>query len=1409
MNIAKILLITTILFITTLANAQTNYYGLTSKGGNNDVGVIYKTNTSGTNIQTAYTFEIENTGKSPAGVPTQATNGKLYGVTTFGGDNISSFQYYGYSRNSGVIYEYDPSNSNYSVLFNFDDTASGCWPKYAPIEASNGLLFGIVNAGGVRNYGTLYSYDRTTSVYTKIHDFKGSYATVGKDGVHPEGELLKAVDGKIYGVTSGGGYNSHGTIFSIDPATSSYTKLLDMQVSYSGTYAGNGPESGLIQAADGMMYGTTSNGGSDNKGNVFKYNPVTNVANSIYEFTNVNMTSQGGYPRGNLIMIGNDSIYGVTYNHINPPGTYTYIPYFYLWRYQISTGNMLVVDSIVNGSFSNKITLMTNGKILLTGNDNNSPSSASFWEYDPATRISTLIDSSSTISTNMGLVEATNGKFYGGFTNVYTDAYSNGLFVEYDKANNTINEKFKFSHPVNGVKPLGDLMMATNGKLYGTTSEGGANNKGVIFEFNPSNDTYIKKFDLDSLSGYRPKDGLMEAANGRFYLLTFMGGISGDGTLIEIDTTNWSMLKKADFSTALGRKPMGKVTQAWDGMLYGLTAYDGGALFQYNIATGTIAKKLDFDNANGSLPYGSLSLSNNGKLYGLTNSGGSNYYSKGTFFEYDPTSNTLVVKNEMFQHLGYKAKGNTPLLATDGKMYMPITNSGGSNSEYEGGTIDAYDGVTLTNKAVFSVSNTGSNPMGDLMEAANGKFYGYTYVGGLNNYGTLFEFDASTNIISKKTDFDQTNGANPIHGSLTEVGLSNISITQQPAISSSCIGDTALFTIAATHTTLLHYQWYKNSVRIPGATNDTLSFNILATDDGVYSCRITGGAKAVYSNNITLTSSIKPVITIGNIASTYCLNNADINLTALPTGGTFSGTGVNASVFSPATAGVGSADIIYSFTNTDGCSNSDTTSVNVYSIPDASFTGFDATYCDNATVATLTPTTTGGTFIGNGINGNTFDPSYYVNSGGLMIFAKVKYEITDANSCYNADSISATIFHKPTVNISGLDTIYCQNAEIDTLVTTPTGGSITAGAFLVGDEFNPANAALGYNNIYYSYTNSNNCTNSDTIKIKINTIPDASFTGLEATYCNNDLTSTLVATEAGGVFTGTTSAMTFDPNEIVIPSTALYVSRSITYVITNTDGCTDSFTNSTTIYPLPNVDFGTLLPTVCNNAAPISLTLGTPVGGTYSGNGVQGILFSAADAPIGNSDLVYSFTNSNNCTNTDIAVIEVLQSPEFTLGNDTTVCINHNITLATKQGSGYLYLWNDGSTDSTLTIDAASLGQGLHTFSVTLTDENNNCVEVDDIVLTIDPCTGIEKSDNNEAKVSVYPNPSSGIFNIDSEIEFETMDVYSTDGRLILSQEVKDNTPNFEINIQNQSKGVYYLLLNNSQTTIHKQLIVK
>ena len=215
----------------------------------------------------------------------QASDGKLYGMTpesTGGG---------------GVIFSFDPSTSTYTKLKDFN-AGDGSNPYGSLMQASDGKLYGMTYAGGNNNYGVIFSYDLLTSTFEKLMDFDLA------NGVHPYGSLMQATDGKLYGMTTEGGNNPEnqysigaGVLFSFDPSSATYTKLLDL----GGGYGGH-PFGSLMQADDGKLYGMTSSGGSSGGGSIFSFDPSSS--------TYIDLIDYGG--SGNLIQGSDGKLYGMS-----------------------------------------------------------------------------------------------------------------------------------------------------------------------------------------------------------------------------------------------------------------------------------------------------------------------------------------------------------------------------------------------------------------------------------------------------------------------------------------------------------------------------------------------------------------------------------------------------------------------------------------------------------------------------------------------------------------------------------------------------------------------------------------------------------------------------------------------------------------------------------------------------------------------------------------------------------------------------------------------------------------------------------------------------------------------------------------------------------------------------------------
>jgi uncharacterized repeat protein (TIGR03803 family) len=598
-------------------------YGMTRVGGTNNDGVLFEYDPATNTYTKKLDFDGPNNGKSPNGSLMQAANGKLYGMTYFGG-----------TLNVGCIFEYDLTTNTCTKKLDFN-YANGNKPSGSLIQADNGKLYGMTSRGGTNDKGVIFEYDLTTNTYTNKLDFN-----VSNNGKQPKGSLMQAANGKLYGMTPYGGTYDYGVLFEYDPTTATYTKKLD----FDNANNGKQPMRSLMQAANGKLYSTASGGGANSNGVLFEYDPTTNTYTKKFDFDNANNGGSG--PSGSLIQTANGNFYGLTRGGgTNSEGV--------LYEYALATNTYtkkLDFEGAKDGKeFKGCLMQAANGKLYGMTEKGGVNNIGVLFEYDPANNTYTKkldFDGTNNGSNPRGsLMEATNGKLYG--MTIHGGANNNGVLFEYNPTTNTYTKKLDFEGTNNGSAPFGSLMQAPNGKLYGMTYSGGTNSKGVLFEYDAATNTYTKKLDFDGINnGKYPEGSLMQADNGKLYGMTRKGGTNDLGVLFEYDPTTNTYTKKLDFANN-GKFPKGSLMQADNGKLYGMTSSGGtnwgGVLFEYDPATNTYTKKLDFGGTDkGSGPFGSLMQASNGKLYGMTAGGGTN--SKGVLFEYDPATDTYTKK---------------------------------------------------------------------------------------------------------------------------------------------------------------------------------------------------------------------------------------------------------------------------------------------------------------------------------------------------------------------------------------------------------------------------------------------------------------------------------------------------------------------------------------------------------------------------------------------------------------------------------------------------------------------------------------------------------------------------------------------------------------------------------------------
>ena len=177
----------------------------------------------------------------------QASNGKLYGTTQNGGRASGT--------GFGVLFEYNITTSTFLKLQTFNNSTSG--PGYYPsgglVESNAGKFLICMRTGGPNAYaGVITEYTISTN-----NVVEKSYFNRFKNGAAPQGKVIKATNGKYYGLTNVGGSGDAGVIFEFDNTLDTILNVKD----FSASYEGNSPTNSLIHASNGKLYGVTSKGG--------------------------------------------------------------------------------------------------------------------------------------------------------------------------------------------------------------------------------------------------------------------------------------------------------------------------------------------------------------------------------------------------------------------------------------------------------------------------------------------------------------------------------------------------------------------------------------------------------------------------------------------------------------------------------------------------------------------------------------------------------------------------------------------------------------------------------------------------------------------------------------------------------------------------------------------------------------------------------------------------------------------------------------------------------------------------------------------------------------------------------------------------------------------------------------------
>jgi uncharacterized repeat protein (TIGR03803 family) len=387
-----------------------------------------------------YSFTGGADGGFPYAGVIQDAKRNLYGTTVFGGQlGVCS------GEGCGVVFKLDKAG-NETVLHTFEEKNGndGAEPWAGVIQDAEGNLYGTTADGGIEDceYGCGIAFKISRAgKETVLHNFcRRSGCT---DGANPYAGLIQGADGVFYGTTAGGGAYKSGAVFKLNKAGKE-TVLYSFCPGGPPCVDGEAPLAGVIQDARGNLYGTTAYGGDPSCGSeragcgvIFKLSK-TGSETVLYGFKG---GSDGNEPQAGVVQDAEGNLYGTTVyggdTSCNPP--YGCGVVFRLSK----TGELAVLHSFTGGA---------DGR------------------YPYA-----------------GVIQDAKGNLYG--TTIYggTTGCGDGCGVVFklDKTGKKETVLHTFTGGTDGGVPWGAVIRDAEGNLYGTASQGGDNNGGVVFELKP------------------------------------------------------------------------------------------------------------------------------------------------------------------------------------------------------------------------------------------------------------------------------------------------------------------------------------------------------------------------------------------------------------------------------------------------------------------------------------------------------------------------------------------------------------------------------------------------------------------------------------------------------------------------------------------------------------------------------------------------------------------------------------------------------------------------------------------------------------------------------------------------------------------------------------------------------------
>ena len=296
-----------------LRAADGTLYGTTPYGGAHQCGVVYSLTPPASGTAWKETVLHSFCATNPDG-------GGPYGSLVFDGTSVLGTTNSGGAGGEGAIFKLSPPAKSgpwvETILHNFASTTKDGISPFSGLTHDGAFYTGTTTGQGPDGAGTVYSLippakGKTTWTEVAILDF-GATKT---DGAYAYAGLVRASSGVLYGTTRDGGAHNYGTVYALTPPATGKTKWTQTVLhNFTNADDGGNPYAGLVVDSTGALYGTTSYGGAQASGVVFKLTPPAKGKTAwtetvLHAFTG---HADGGYPASGLVRSATGALYGTT-----------------------------------------------------------------------------------------------------------------------------------------------------------------------------------------------------------------------------------------------------------------------------------------------------------------------------------------------------------------------------------------------------------------------------------------------------------------------------------------------------------------------------------------------------------------------------------------------------------------------------------------------------------------------------------------------------------------------------------------------------------------------------------------------------------------------------------------------------------------------------------------------------------------------------------------------------------------------------------------------------------------------------------------------------------------------------------------------------------------------------------------